>query len=104
MSPSLWGQLDGFLQDAYKRCWNNNGIDSAQRYIAQIRVVYNPDGSLAGLPVLINPPSDPASRSLADSAMRAVRICNPLRIPAQYAPFHQQWRARTLRFDPEELG
>ena len=42
-------------------------------------------------------------RSLADSAMRAVRKCNPLRIPAQFAPYFDQWKNRTLRFDPEEM-
>ncbi len=54
--------------------------------------------------MLINPPSDPALQSLADSALRAVRRCNPLKIPDQYAPFYDQWRGRVLRFDPEEMA
>lgn len=103
MSPSLWGQLDGLLQDQYKQCWSYLGLSSGQRYIPQIKVEYSADGRLVGQPALLNPPSDPSLRSLADSALRAVRRCDPLKIPAQYAPYYEQWRARILRFDPEEM-
>ena len=104
MSPSLWGQLDGLLQEQYKQCWSYLALGGAQRYIPQIKVEYSLDGSLVGQPALLNPPGDPALSSLAESAVRAVRKCNPLKIPAQFAPFHQQWRNRTLRFDPEEMA
>lgn len=104
MSPSLWGQLDGLLTAQYKQCWSNPSAGGGPIYVPQIRVIYNQDGSLAQAPVLVNPPSDPMLRSVAESAMRAVRMCDPLRIPAQYAPYYQQWRARTLRFDPAEMG
>lgn len=103
MSPSLWGQLDGLLQEQYKRCWNYAGLAQGQKYIPQISVSYSRDGSLQGQPRLMNPPSDPAMRSLADSAMRAVQRCNPLRIPAQFAPYYDEWKGRVLRFDPEEM-
>lgn len=102
MSPSMWGQLDGYLQEQYRGCWNKFGFDG-QTYIPQIRVLFNPDGSLAAEPVLVNAPGDAAERSLADSAMRAVRRCDPIKIPPQYAPYHAQWKARTLRFDPQEM-
>ena len=103
MSPSLWAALDGFLQDQYKQCWSYLGMSSGQRYIPQIKVEYTKDGSLAGQPSLLTPPSDPSLNSLAESAVRAVRRCNPLKIPAQYQPYYEQWRARILRFDPDEM-
>ena len=59
---------------------------------------------LVGAPEPLNKPSDPAMSSLAESAMRAVKKCDPLRIPAQYAPFYNEWKARILRFDPEEMS
>lgn len=102
MSPSMWGQLDGLLQEQYKRCWSYFGTGGA-RYVPQIKVAYAQDGSLIGAPSLINPPSDPNLQSLAESALRAVRRCNPLRIPSQYAPYYDQWKARIVRFDPEEM-
>ncbi len=103
MSPSAWAALDGLLQDQYKQCWSYLGTSSGQRYIPQIKVEYTRDGTLASQPTLLNAPSDPSLTSLAESAVRAVRRCNPLKIPAQYLPYFEQWRARILRFDPEEM-
>jgi colicin import membrane protein len=103
MSPSLWDQLDGLLQEQYKRCWNFAGLGGQQRYIPEIHVQYTQDGSLIGQPVLLNPPSDPNLRALAESAMRAVRRCDPLRIPSQYQLYYDQWKGRIVRFDPEEM-
>ena len=104
MAASLWDQLDGLLEDQYKQCWSYLGLDGPQKYIPQIKVLYAPDGTLMGDPVLVNQPSDPAMRSLAESALRAVRRCNPLRIPAQYAPYYDQWKGRVLRFDPVDMA
>ena len=103
MSPSLWNQLDGLLQEQYKRCWNFAGLGGQQKYVPEIHVQYTLDGSLIGEPVLLNPPSDPNLRALAESAMRAVRRCDPLRIPSQYQPCYDQWKGRIVRFDPEEM-
>ena len=103
MSPSMWGQLDGLMQEQYKRCWSYLGLATGRRYIPQIRVSYAPTGRLTSGPTLLNPPADPSMRSLADSALRAVRKCDPLRIPPQFAPYHDQWKSRVLRFDPEEM-
>jgi colicin import membrane protein len=103
MSPSLWNQLDGLLQEQYKRCWNFAGLGGQQKYIPEIHVQYTQDGSLVGQPMLLNPPSDPNLRALAESAMRAVRRCDPLRIPSQYQLYYDQWKGRIVRFDPEEM-
>ncbi len=104
MSPSMWAGLDGLLEDQYRQCWSYLGLSTGQKYIPQVRVVYGPSGSLEAEPVLINPPSDPSLQSLADSALRAVRRCNPLKIPEQYAPYYDLWKGRVLRFDPEEMA
>ena len=103
MSPSVLAGLDGLMQDQYKACWSYFGLTSGPKYVAQIRVRFAQDGSLNAEPVLINPPSDPALRSLADSAMRAVRKCNPLRVPVAYAPYYNEWKARVINFDPEDM-
>ncbi len=104
MSPSMWGQLDALLQDQYKKCWSYLGLAGETHYIPQIRVAYDETGRLAGQPSLLNPPTDPNVRNLADSALRAVRRCDPLKIPPQFAPYFDQWKARILRFDPEEMA
>ncbi len=103
MSPSLWDQLDGLLQEQYKRCWTFIGLGGQKKYVPEIRVEYAEDGSLTHPPELLNPPSDPNLKPLADSALRAVRRCDPLRIPARYQPYFEQWKGRIVRFDPEEM-
>ncbi|MEA2861286.1 MAG: hypothetical protein QOC72_3325 [Methylobacteriaceae bacterium] len=102
MSPSMWDSLDGLMREQYKKCWSYIGLNP-QKYVAQIRVRYAQDGSLQAEPGLLNPPSDPNLRNLADSAMRAVRRCNPMHIPAAYMPYYEQWKARVVRFDPEDM-
>ena len=63
------------------------------------------DGSLIGQPSLLNPPSDPNLKSLADSAIRAVNRCNPLEIPERFRPYYDQgYRQRVVRFDPKEMS
>ncbi len=102
MSPSTAAAIDGWLTDAYLRCWQPPPtMPEGAKYVAEIRVAFNPDGSLSAHPLLINPPSDPAWRAYADSAMRAVLRCNPLQVPPQYAPYFEQWRSKTVHFDPE---
>jgi outer membrane biosynthesis protein TonB len=103
MSPSMADALGALLQEQYKQCWSYLPL-TGDKYVAKIRVSYRPDGSLASQPVLINPPSDPQFRGLAESALRAVRRCNPLRIPAQYQPYYEQWKDWVVGFDPEILN
>ncbi|MGD1036220.1 MAG: cell envelope biogenesis protein TolA [Roseiarcus sp.] len=102
MSPSLSAALDAWLQDAYLNCWTPPPtMPEGDRYIAEVRVEFNVDGALARPPELLNPPSDPAWRAHAESAMRAALKCNPLRVPPQYAPYFEQWRTKTVHFDPQ---
>jgi hypothetical protein len=103
MSLSLASALDAWLTESYLNCWTPPpGMPEGDTYVAQIKVIFNPDGSLSGRPVLLNPPTDPAWRAHAESAMRAVRKCDPLKVPAQYAPYFDQWKVETIHFDPRE--
>jgi hypothetical protein len=103
MSLSLASALDAWLTESYLNCWTPPpGMPEGDTYVAQIKVIFNPDGSLSGRPVLLNPPTDPAWRAHAESAMRAVRKCDPLKVPAQYAPYFDEWKVETIHFDPRE--
>lgn len=104
MAPSMWAGLDGLLEEQYRQCWSYLGLSGGPKYIPQVRVVYSLEGGLQGDPVLLNQPGDPEQQNLADSALRAVRRCNPLHIPDQYAPYYDQWKGRVLRFDPAEMA
>ena len=101
MSVSLENGLNEWFRDSYKNCWTLPPSNpTGENYVFDVRVSFNPDGSLSGRPVMLNPPHDPEWRAHADSVMRAVMRCNPLRIPAQYAPYFEQWRSKTIHFDP----
>ena len=103
MSMSMASALDAWLTESYLNCWTPPpGVPDGDTYVAQIKVIFNPDGSLSGRPVLLNPPSDRAWRAHAESAMRAVRKCDPLKVPVEYMPFFDQWKVETIHFDPRE--
>ncbi len=103
MSLSMASALDAWLTESYLNCWTPPPtMPEGDIYVAQVKVVFNPDGSLSARPVLLNPPTDPAWRAHAESAMRAVKNCDPLHVPPQYAPYFEEWRVETIHFDPRE--
>ena len=105
MSPSVAAALDSWFKDAYMNCWSPPPTTpEGETYIAEVQVEFNSDGSLAGQPVLVNPPSDPAWKPHAESAWRAAMKCNPMRVPPQFAPYFQQWRSKTIYFDPRDAS
>lgn len=93
--------FDDLIMAQYRQCWDAPAVD-AGGYIPEIRVQLTAEGKLALAPVLINPPADEAGKALADSALRAVRRCDPLKFPFQFAYYHAQWKKRLLRFDPRQ--
>jgi colicin import membrane protein len=103
MSISMASALDAWLTESYLNCWTPPPtMPEGDVYVAEIKVVFNPDGSLSTRPVLLNPPTDPAWRAHAESAMRAVKKCDPLHVPPQYAPYFEEWKVETIHFDPRE--
>ena len=103
MSLSMASALDAWLTESYLNCWTPPPMaPEGDTYVAQIKVIFNSDGSLSARPVLLNPPTDPAWRAHAESAMRAVRKCDPLHVPPEYAPYFDEWRVETIHFDPRE--
>jgi hypothetical protein len=104
MSPSLMAQMEGWFQDRFQGCWIQPiTAPPGPKYVPEIRVPLNIDGSLADEPTLLNPPNDPAWRPLAESALRAIRKCDPLPVPAQFKPYYDEWRGRIVRFNDDIL-
>ena len=53
MSMSMASALDAWLTESYLNCWTPPpGMPDGDTYVAQIKVVFNPDGSLSGRPIL----------------------------------------------------
>ena len=102
MTAAQEAGFDAWLVKTYLQCWKPARQPAdADVYVAQVRLAYNPDGSLMKPAKLVNPPSDPALKPQAKSVMAAVENCNPLPVPAQYRPFYEQWKIKTIHFDPQ---
>lgn len=104
MSPSFEAQMEGWFQDKFQGCWTQPiTLPQGPKYVPEIRVPLNLDGSLASDPTLLNPPSDPAWQPLAESALRAVHTCDPLPVPDIFKPYYDEWRDRVVRFNDEDM-
>ena len=103
MSVSMASALDAWLTESYLNCWTPPPtMPDGDVYVAEIKVVFNPDGSLSARPILLNPPTNSAWKAHAESAVRAVRKCDPLHVPPQYAPYFEEWKIETIHFDPRD--
>jgi len=101
MSASQEASLDAWMIKAYLACWKPAAQPAdADPYVARVRLKFKPDGSLLKPPKLVNPPSDPAQKPQAKSVLQAVKACDPLPMPAQYRSFYEQWKTKTIHFDP----
>jgi hypothetical protein len=102
MTNAQEAEFDSWIVKTYLGCWKPAARPAdSDPYVAHVRLAFKPDGSLAKAPKLVNPPSDPALRPQARSVMQAVQACNPLSMPAQYRPFYEQWKTKTIHFDPQ---
>jgi hypothetical protein len=102
MTTSQEASLDAWMIKTYLGCWKPSTQPAdADRYIARVRLRFKPDGSLLKPPQLVNPPSDPAQKPQAKSVLQAVKACDPLPMPAQYRSFYEQWKIKTILFDPQ---
>ena len=102
MTAAQQAGFNAWLVKTYLTCWKPaRQPPDSDLYVARVRLAYNPDGSLSKPAKLVNPPSDPALKPQAKSVMAAVENCNPLPVPAQYRPFYEQWKTKTIHFDPE---
>jgi hypothetical protein len=88
------------LRDQIRQCWSlPNGVTIIAPII-KLQFMLNRDGSLSGDPILLNPGRSPLFKSTADSAMRAVRGCQPYKLPLSK---NDAWSVE-MAFDPTSLG
>lgn len=101
-APLTMSEIDAIRQQI-ERCWNiPAGARDAENLVVDIRVMFNPDGSVARAEILdmSRMASDTFYRAAAESAYRAVLQCSPLQMPAKK---YNVWKIVTLRFNPKEM-
>ncbi len=106
LNPSQRDALIGLLTEQLHRCWVVPVAlqSAANPPVPSLRVKLNEDGSLAAEPVVMNRSSDSLFGVAAESATRAARRCAPLRIPAQFVPYYQDWKDLVVNFNLRDMG
>jgi len=95
-------ELDA-IRAQIQRCWSvPGGARDGHELIVTIRIYLNPDGSLNRSPEVADASgmADPYYRTMAESAVRAVRKCEPLRVPSTK---YEDWRQIEMTFNPREM-
>jgi colicin import membrane protein len=90
------------LRARISSCWSPPpGVDANSKVYVVLRVLFKPDGSMERDPVLVEATASPLGPALAESAKRALLLCQPFTMlkPAHY----DQWKDLELKFDPHEL-
>jgi len=107
-ASNLSEQLSMSEKDAIRQqiqgCWHfDAGARDARNLRVLVRFSLNPDGSVRGTPEIVDRArmGDPYFRAFAESAVRAVQKCSPLKDlpPRKY----DAWRDVELNFDPREM-
>jgi colicin import membrane protein len=100
-APRLTQSEIDALRAQIQACWNPPvGAENAQELIVRLRVQFRTDGTLSAEPALVNNGSSPYFRVAAESAMRAVRRCQPYTLPAAK---YEIWRDVEVTFDPRDM-
>lgn len=101
LSPSDRAQLIGMLTEQMNRCISYSG--SAPKLGPQITFTLQRDGSIAGGVNLANSGSEPSFRPFSEAAMRALRNCQPYRIPARFLDTYDEWKNVRLNIDTSDM-
>lgn len=102
-SAMTMSEIDAFKAQLAK-CWNVPvGAPDPASLVVPIKVFLNQDGTLASQPELLaqGRMGDPYFRAAADSAIRALHICGPYKLPPEK---YADWQEITINFDPREMA
>ena len=86
-------------------CWSIPlGLPYNENLLVRIKLKLKPDGSVIKTEILdharMNQPGQGFYKVLAESALRAVKLCQPLRVPTTG---YERWKDLQLNFDAREM-
>ncbi len=86
-------------------CWSIPlGLPYDKNLLVRIKLQLNPDGSIITSEILdharMNKPGQGFYKVLAESALRAIKLCQPLRVPSTG---YERWKDLQLNFDAREM-
>lgn len=93
--------LKGMIKSQLAACWRLPGAGGGEDTpVVTLRWRMKPDGSLDGDPAVQSAPGDSAGQVAAEAALRAVRGCQPFRLPAEQ---YDGWKDVIWVFDPRQM-
>ena len=86
-------------------CWSIPlGLPYNENLLVRIKLKLKPDGSVTKTEILdharMNTPGQGFYKVLAESALRAIKLCQPLRVPTTG---YERWKDLQLNFDAREM-
>ena len=86
-------------------CWSIPlGLPYSENLLVRIKLKLKPDGSVIKSEVLdharMNKPGQRFYKVLAESALRAIKLCQPLRVPSTG---YERWKDLQLNFDARDM-
>ena len=86
-------------------CWSIPlGLPYSENLLVRIKLKLKPDGSVIKTEILdharMNKPGQGFYKVLAESALRAIQLCQPLRVPTTGS---ERWKDLQLNFDAREM-
>ena len=86
-------------------CWSIPlGLPYNENLLVRIKLQLNPDGTVVQSEILdharMNKPGQGFYKVLAESALRAIKLCQPLRVPTTG---YEKWKELQLNFDAREM-
>jgi outer membrane biosynthesis protein TonB len=86
-------------------CWSIPlGLPYDENLLVRIKLKLKPDGSVIDSEILdharMNKPGQGFYKVLAESALRAIKLCQPLRVPSTG---YERWKDLQLNFDAREM-
>ena len=104
-----FGGLTLSEEDALKAqifgCWSIPlGLPYSENLLVRIKLQLKPDGSIIRTEIVdharMNKPGQGFYKVLAESALRAIKLCQPLRVPSKG---YERWKELQLNFDAREM-
>ncbi|HRE20889.1 MAG TPA: cell envelope integrity protein TolA [Rhabdaerophilum sp.] len=101
LSPSDRAQLIGILTEQMSRCISYSG--TAPKTGPQLTFTLAQGGTIVGGVNLVNRSGESNFVPFAEATMRALRNCQPYRVPARFLATYEDWKNIRLNIDTSEM-
>ncbi len=105
VSTSLTLIEEDILKKQISKCWSIPlGLPYNENLLVRIKLKLKPDGTILKAEILdherLNMPGQGFYKVLAESTLRAIKLCQPLKVPTDN---YERWNEMIINFDPKEM-